>query len=494
MAFNNATTTSPSSTNSSSVIGGGRPRYPSAPPLSLVDTSHFNIPDGFWNHMADGGRRLRTKSRDIISIYLPVQWQPLFFDGLELLCNHVEKLTNSIRRRINWSSCGDDDNDNDDDDNDDGGRGVDDEEEGGEDTPSHSSSRILHRPSRSRSRRSASSIENKAARLALALTFGTLSFYLVYAVVLESLLEFFLPLYAAFSVSYWVLLWLKRRKLRIESADCFDHVDHQRRRHHHPHSTTTTDDSDNDDDDDDDDERAAAKFAHFRKLIFVCACLDLVLLLVHSAFKSRFIQTTVLHGLPVILLIFAERLFKRRDTTSATNRNRNERPEDDEEELLHNKDANSLRLSWLTSHACLLYVVRLFLCQGLTLVPFLARPYFGYLSTYLAFIGVQKRADTGFKSDISSALSKVSFCSNCVDRSGRSTTSGGASSNINQISFLNMPTTGRPSIKVHSSSTAEGTAAGEPSFQKPGVGRANRRISLPCGSLMPIKTQVRSVR
>lgn len=491
-------------------ITTNRPRYASAPPLSSVDTAELNllVNDGIWSHISDGGRRLRLKSKEIVSIYVPIQWQPLVMEGFELICDHMQKHFSTFRRQVTTNS-----------------RGI-----SSQTTPASSyfengdepTAAAPNRPFSYRTPSLASSFENKAARLVLTLTLGSLTFYIVYGFLFESLLEFFLPFYAAFNCSYWFLLWYRRRRRRphrrrhridVNDGDFDSNYRRNINQHQRDHNDDEyTRDSANrssgviEEEEDD--------FKQFQKLICFFSCLDLFLLFVRSTLDSHIVRATVLHGLPVILLLFAQKIFSwfnDADTLRTVNCDDDDDSDSDDsgDGVRRSDDDNSFNLSTLNAYFVLIYVVRLFSCQGLTLVPFCLRPFLGYISTYLAFVGVEKRSQsvalssaTGFKSDFSTSYlagvggNKVSFCSNCVGGVGRSSTGVGASglfgssnigsSNINQIAF-NMPATGRPSIKIQHS--ADG---GEPSSfqQKPGMGRASRRISLPAGSLMPIKTQV----
>lgn len=286
--------------------------------------------------------------------------------------------------------------------------------------------------------------------------------FIAYSFVLKIILHFVLPLYAAFNVAYWFFQW--RRKYDIRPSSSLSSSIGVRRN------------SDND------------VSGDVVKLLYFCCLVDLTIIIVgvfaiDSSYTS-YAQISILHVLPLISYVTAKFVvsFYVETTTTTTS----------------SVGDNDIISSFNNYYFATFFAVRLFVYKGLVLVPWFARSYFAYLSIYLALKSVENAAHK-LENNVTAVLATannvpggkaVSFCANCSasppqvgyhhhSSSGtRSPTSTQSPMHaVKQFTKLSSPADGAEVYQRHQSSLL----------------RPSRRVSLPAGSLMPVKTQVKKI-
>lgn len=134
---------------------------------------------------------------------------------------------------------------------------------------------------------------------------------------------------------------------------------------------------------------------------------------------------------------------------------------------------------WLLPFLALTYAIRYFAIQGFTLLPLLLRPFFGYLACYLAVSAVRRTA--GGRPPFS-RRSSVHFCEHCSNQGANRTIS-------HSISGNSSPLHAKFNIVNKFNLVPEGDYL---RFAN-AANRTSRRVSLPAGSLVPIRAQVKNL-
>lgn len=271
--------------------------------------------------------------------------------------------------------------------------------------------------------------------------------FFAYTFVLKIIIQLALPFYASFNAAYWFFQWRRKYDTSPPSSSSSSSSStigvHQQ-------ILVATDD--------------------VVKLIYFCCLADLAII-IFALFAidstSSYAQISLLHVLPLISYSTAKYIISPYLETST----------------------DDIILSFNNYYFIAFFAIRLFAYKGFVLVPWLIRPYLAYLSIYLALIAADRTARN--KLDVNNVnasaaqasdsvgagvrASSGTFCSHCINNQ---------LSNANKTPLTQSPANLRPLKLVTPSSDTD-------LYQKhSSIVRPSRRVSLPAGSLMPIKTQV----
>lgn len=428
----------------SAAVGGStnqslsnRPRFCSAPSPIASAPWPPPLPNSFWSRLDEGAKYVHDTAKSFVSTYAPEKWQPVISDHLESVATRLEStFDQETRSRISdfWST------------------------------------------------NVASNDENApSAAWKYLIIIGATACLLLILLLLNTFLTtlalgFGLPFYAIFLTVNWFVIW---RKKNIHPRDVVD--------------------------------QPTPKMLNFWwcGVTVVDSVIAIIVFATKSSENERWLlETALYYALPLLAFVGAKvylDFFQKGHPSQGSKEDWSSSDEREEGEATR-------RFTWLLEYFLLTFAVRCFSSRGFVLLPECLRAFFGYAASYLAVCAAHKKSSKlsglfvlspGVGSGGSgTGVSTSPSCEHCSPHHQHGDSGAAAASGSALAAFR--PTTSVPQLILPVSAGGSGGGGGgggasarnrfhlsdsDSALRSMAAagGRGSRRVSLPAGSLLPMK-------